>query len=103
MNEHKKPHTLLYEDESYRIRSCIYEVNRKLGSGFLEAVYQEAMEIELRKTGIPFEAQKKIQILYDGQPLSQFYVADVVCYDKIVSWPRHFTFGGGNFPSCHTS
>jgi hypothetical protein len=42
MSEDKKGKEILYEEESYRIRSCIYEVNRKLGSGFLEAVYQEA-------------------------------------------------------------
>ncbi|MDR1932621.1 MAG: GxxExxY protein [Spirochaetales bacterium] len=72
------------EEESYRIRACIYEVNRKLGSGFLEAVYQEAMEIELQKAEIPYEVQKKLSILYDGKPLKQFYLADFVCYEKII-------------------
>jgi GxxExxY protein len=80
-NENKK---ILYKDESYRICSCIFEVNRKLGSGFLEAVYQEALEIELEKAKIPFEAQKNITILYDGKPLQQFYKADFVCYEKII-------------------
>ncbi|GMO27611.1 MAG: hypothetical protein Pg6A_15240 [Termitinemataceae bacterium] len=75
---------ILYEEESYRIRSCIYEVNKKLGSGFLEAVYQEALEIELTNAGIPFEAKKELVIIYDGKPLHQFYIADFVCYDKII-------------------
>jgi GxxExxY protein len=75
---------LYFKDESYKICSCIFEVNRKLGSGFLEAVYQEALEIEFKKASIPYTTQKKIPILYDGKPLKQFYIADFVCYDKII-------------------
>jgi GxxExxY protein len=84
MNNGDKIKEILYKDESYRICSCVFEVNRKLGSGFLESVYQEALEIELEKAKIPFEAQKPIRILYDGKPLKQFYIADIVCYEKIV-------------------
>jgi GxxExxY protein len=73
-----------YKEESYKINGCIYAVNRKLGSGFLESVYQEALEIEFRNAKIPFEAQKKLRILYDGVPLNQYFVADFVCYDKII-------------------
>jgi GxxExxY protein len=75
---------LVYKDESYAIQGCVFEVNRKLGSGFLEAVYQEALEIELRKAQIPFETQKPLSILYDGKPLRQYYVADFVCFGKII-------------------
>jgi GxxExxY protein len=75
---------ILYEEECYRINGCIFEVNRKLGRGFLEAVYQEALEIELVKAGIPFEAQRLLHIFYDGKPLKQFYKADIVCFDKII-------------------
>jgi GxxExxY protein len=60
---------LLYRDECYHIQSCIFNVNRKLGSGFLESVYQEAMEIEMNKAKIPFEAKKVLKIMYDGVPL----------------------------------
>jgi GxxExxY protein len=84
MNEGKNGKELLYEEESYCIRACIYEVNRKLGSGFLEAVYQEALEIELQKAKIPYEAQRKRSIRYDGKPLKQFYLADFVCFEKII-------------------
>jgi GxxExxY protein len=84
LNESDENDKLLYRDESYIIRSCIFEVNRKLGSGFLEAVYQEALEIEFRKADIPFESKKCIPVLYDGKPLKQNYVADIVCYGKII-------------------
>src|ERR1051326_1708965 len=60
------------------------EVYWQLGTGFLEPVYQEALEIELRRRDIPFEAQKHLTILYKGQPLMKSYVADVVCYGQII-------------------
>lgn len=55
-----------------------------MGNGFLEAVYQECLEIELGKCGIPFEAQKKLTLMYNGRILKQTYVPDFICYDKIV-------------------
>ena len=75
---------LLYKDEYYKINGCIYNVNRKLGSGFLEAVYQEALEIELNRENIPFTSQQELEILYDGIPLSKKYTADIICYEKII-------------------
>jgi GxxExxY protein len=47
-------------------------------------VYQEALGIELEKANIPFESQKTISILYDGKPLKQYYIADYVCFEKII-------------------
>jgi len=85
--DRKEPHeqeSILYKDECYKIYGCIYAVNNKLGSGFLEAVYQEALEIELRRENIPFLSQQKLEILYDGIPLTSKYIADIVCYDKII-------------------
>jgi GxxExxY protein len=57
MQEDTKGEKLRYENESFCIRGCIYEVNKKLGIGFLEAVYQEALEIELKKAEIPYERE----------------------------------------------
>jgi len=45
---------LKFEEESFRIRGVVFEVYREMGCGFLEAVYQECMERELRLAGIPF-------------------------------------------------
>jgi GxxExxY protein len=75
---------MIFKEECYQLYGCIFEVNRKLGSGFLEGVYQEAMEIELAKAQIPFKAQREIQIVYDGIVLKHTYKADIICYDKIV-------------------
>jgi GxxExxY protein len=75
---------LLLKDETYAIRGVVFEVHGEMGSGFLEAVYQECMEKELAKQGIPFEAQKDISVLYKGQPLEQVYKPDLICYGKII-------------------
>jgi GxxExxY protein len=75
---------LLYKDEVYAVIGAAIEVHRVLGSGFLEAVYQEALELELQYRGIPFERQRMLRISYKGQELSKTYVADLVCYGEIL-------------------
>ena len=59
-------------------------VHRKLGCGFLEAVYQEALEIEFEKQHIPFQREVPLAISYDGKILKKQYVADFTCCDKII-------------------
>ena len=75
---------IYYKQESYDIIGAAFEVYNKLGHGFLEAVYQECLEIEFKKRGIPYEREKDIKIFYDGIELTQSYRADFVCYDKII-------------------
>ena len=75
---------LLYPIESYKINGAIYEVHKALGPGLLEKVYQEALEKELVLQKIPFEREKKFSIVYQGDELEKNYIADVVCYDKII-------------------
>lgn len=75
---------LLYEQESYEIRGAIFEVYREKGCGFLEPVYQECLEKELRLRGIPFVSQCELRLAYKGEPLLQTYKADLICYDKII-------------------
>ena len=76
--------TLLYEKESYKIIGAAMAVHRELGCGFLEQVYQEALEIEFELQGIPFKREPAIQIAYKGQRLKKEYFADFTCYDKII-------------------
>jgi GxxExxY protein len=75
---------LIYPDESYAIRGACMDVYKELGNGFLEAVYQECLEMEFRRRGIPFVAQKLLHLTYLGEPLKQMYRPDFVCYDKII-------------------
>ena len=78
------PKHLLFEQETYEIRGAVFEVYREMGCGFLEAVYQECLEKELAKRGVPFVAQQELQILYKGHPLKQIYRPDLVCFDEII-------------------
>ena len=75
---------LILKEEVYAIVGAAIEVHRELGPGFLEAIYQEAMEIELSTRGIPFDAQKPIQVRYKGQILNKKYIADLICFDLII-------------------
>ena len=75
---------IVYKEESYKIIGACMEVHKKLGSGFLEKVYCEALEIEFQKANIPYEREKKLPIFYDNQQLKTYYKADFVCYDKII-------------------
>jgi GxxExxY protein len=75
---------ILYKDESYSIQGAIFEVNRVMGSGFLEAVYQECMQREFQLRGIPFQAQGELSLQYKGDPLVQKYRSDFICYGKIL-------------------
>ena len=75
---------IYYKEECYKVIGAAMQVYNTLGAGFLEAVYQEALEIELSKRDIPFEREKELTITYDGIQLQQTYRADFVCYDKII-------------------
>jgi GxxExxY protein len=75
---------LLYKEESYKIIGACFEVYREKGCGFLEPVYQECMEIELRLQGISFVPQKPLALEYKSCPLRSTYEPDFICYDKIV-------------------
>jgi len=75
---------LLYKTESYKIIGVAMEVHKELGPGFLEAVYQEAFELELQRQDIPYEREKLLNVFYKGKKLKKHYSADFVCFDKIV-------------------
>ena len=75
---------ILYKDESYKIVGAAMNVYNALGCGFLESVYQEALAIEFKREGVPFEAEKEVRIFYSGVELKQTYKPDFFCYDGII-------------------
>ena len=75
---------LLYADEAYAIVGAAIEVWKELGSGFLEPVYQEALELEFHERNIPFSAQVELAIRYKTHTLKKTYIADFVAYQKII-------------------
>ena len=74
----------IYKDEGYRIIGCFYAVYNTLGAGFLESVYQEALEKEFIKNNIPYIREKKLNVFYEDDKLKKYFKADFVCFDKII-------------------
>jgi GxxExxY protein len=75
---------LLFGDETYQIRGACYEVYKEKGSGFVEPVYQECVEIEFNLRGIGYVSQPKLRLDYKGQALKAEYVPDMICFEKII-------------------
>ena len=72
-----------YKELTAKIIECAFRVHRKLGFGFLEAVYQNALMVELEKAGLEAVKQKSIQIHYDREIIGD-YTADIVVEDKVI-------------------
>ena len=75
---------LIFKSESYEINGACMNVHRKLGAGFLESVYSEALSIEFDRLGIPYELEKKLDIYYGDIKLRKYFRADFICYESIV-------------------
>ena len=60
---------LLHADVTEKIIGCAFEVHRTLGYGFLEKVYQRAMQVELEAAGIKAETEREIHVLYKGREI----------------------------------
>ncbi|HRL72627.1 MAG TPA: GxxExxY protein [Flavobacterium sp.] len=75
---------ILYKEESFAIVGACMKVHRTLGAGFLEAVYEEALEREFQNLKIPFKRQVKLDLYYGNQKLTKQYRADFICYDEII-------------------
>jgi GxxExxY protein len=75
---------LIHKEESYTIIGKCMEVHNELGFGFLEAVYKDALEIEFKNAGIPYEREKEFEVEYKGTILRNKFYADFVVYDKII-------------------
>ena len=59
------------EELTGKIIGAAIRVHKELGPGFVESIYEEAMALELQATGIPFERQKLVRVLYLGQPVGE--------------------------------
>jgi GxxExxY protein len=75
---------IVYKRESFSVIGACMEVHNELGPGFLEPVYQEALEIELSTQNIPFQREVRLPINYKRNLLNKAYVADFILFDKII-------------------
>lgn len=80
MNESK----LLLEKETFAIRGACFEVYKEKGCGFVEAVYQECLEIEFALQGVPFVPQPRLELAYKGRKLRGEFQPDFICFSQVV-------------------
>ena len=84
------------DEKTYKIIGCAMEVHKELGCGFLEAVYEEALAIEFKMQGLPYEQQKLIEIMYKKKPMEKKYQPDFVCFGEIIVEIKALTGLSGN-------
>ncbi|MCL5004990.1 MAG: GxxExxY protein [Acidobacteria bacterium] len=72
------------DPRTHAIIGAAMEVHRQLGCGFLEAVYQDALQLELQQRAIPFRREVHVPVLYKGIQLSSEYRADFICFDSVI-------------------
>ncbi len=75
---------LVHANETHALLGACFEVYKEKGCGFLEAVFQECLEMELADRGIPFQAHPQLSLEYKGRPLKQKYQPDFVCFGKVI-------------------
>ena len=72
------------DKETFTIIGAAMAVHNELGHGFLEAVYQEALEREFQIQEIPFEREKMLPVFYRGKKLAAYYKADFICFGSVI-------------------
>ncbi len=75
---------VLHKDLSYEVMRCCIAVHNYLGNGFLEIVYKDALEIELERSGISFQRERKYEVVYKGVHLPHYFVADFIIENTII-------------------
>ena len=75
---------MVFREESYQIMGACFEVYKEKGNGFLEAVYQECLAMELAEQQIPFDEKPRLRLEYKARPLKQEYEPDFLCFEEII-------------------
>lgn len=75
---------LIKQSETFAILGACFEVYRQKGCGFLEAVYQECLEIEFALRDVPARALVPLELEYKGHRLRKGYEADFICFDSVL-------------------
>ncbi len=71
------------EEVRQRIIGCAFKMHNKLGAGFLERVYEDAMRIELEREGMQVQQQAAINVMYDGEVVGEF-AADLLVLKRVI-------------------
>ncbi len=75
---------LILKEEAFQIIGKCMEVHNNLGHGFLEIVYKDALEYELKKAGIPYQREKEYKVIYKDIILPHKFYADFVVFNSII-------------------
>lgn len=74
----------IFKELTFNVIGAAMDVHTHLGNGFLEAIYHEALCMELRSRGIQYESEKPLEVIYKGAKLTKKYIADLVIEDSII-------------------
>jgi len=80
----KYGNNVIFPQESYDIIGAAMKVHSALGCGFTEKVYQDALAVEFTGSGIPFQREVELHVIYNEVELPSTYIPDFICYDKII-------------------
>lgn len=69
---------------TYEIIGAAMEVHHVLGCGFTEKVYQDALEKEFIRQGIPYQREVRMRVTYKGEELATEFIPDFICYGKVI-------------------
>ncbi len=75
---------ILFKHESYELVGACMKIHSALGCGYKEVIYQDGLEVELKNKRIPFEKEKKFEVVYEGVTLKHHFIADFVIDENII-------------------
>jgi len=74
----------LFQQQGYDFMAAVFDVYNEMGSGFLEEVYHESLELELTQRGIHYTSKPRLFLFYKGQRLQKQYEADLIVIGEII-------------------
>lgn len=83
------------DPQTYAIIGAAYEVHKTLGPGFVEMVYQDALQVEFGLANIPYDREVQLSVVYKSIQLPSTYRADFVCYNDVIVELKALTKMGG--------
>jgi GxxExxY protein len=81
--QHPENTKLLLKEETHQILGCAFDVLNEIGHGFHEKVYENALVVEFKLRGIPYEQQKRFPIIYKGVLVAEF-VPDLIVFGSVI-------------------
>ncbi|MCO5053110.1 MAG: GxxExxY protein [Verrucomicrobiae bacterium] len=81
--QHPENTKLLLKEETHQILGCAFAVLNEIGHGFHEKVYENALVVEFKVRGIPYEQQKRFPIIYKGVLVAEF-VPDLIAFRSVI-------------------